>query len=180
MQSTKSYCTDSRIRLGTGAYRRYVTFPFPASPHSLRKVRIRLVVPSMSNNTAGAILWSIVIEHRKDPGMNVVVTSVERWLVAYLVMVAGFFGSSQTSSTTVLHVRSITISHLSTTTSSHTVSNSYTVQLNELHTVSMWLKTHRTSLYRFHSYIQSTYGQQWSSSLICGIGSQRVKLQALK
>ena len=33
VQSTKSYCTDSRIRLGTGAYRRCVTFPFPASPH---------------------------------------------------------------------------------------------------------------------------------------------------
>ena len=31
--STESYCTDSCIRLGTGAYRRYVAFPFPASPH---------------------------------------------------------------------------------------------------------------------------------------------------
>ena len=31
--STESYRTDSRIRLGTGAYRRRVPFPFPASPH---------------------------------------------------------------------------------------------------------------------------------------------------
>ena len=31
--STESYCTDSRIRLGTGAYRQQIPFPFPASPH---------------------------------------------------------------------------------------------------------------------------------------------------
>ena len=31
--STESYRTDSRIRLGTGTYRRQIPFPFPASPH---------------------------------------------------------------------------------------------------------------------------------------------------
>ena len=32
-QSTELYRTDSRIKLGTGAYRRYVPFPFPTYPH---------------------------------------------------------------------------------------------------------------------------------------------------
>ena len=31
--STESYRTDSRIRLGTGAYRRRIPFPSPAYPH---------------------------------------------------------------------------------------------------------------------------------------------------
>ena len=31
--SMESYRTDSRIRLGTGAYRRRIPFPFPTSPH---------------------------------------------------------------------------------------------------------------------------------------------------
>ena len=56
VQSTKLYCTDSCIRLGTGAYRRYVTFPFPASPHFSQEGTNQGDVPSMSNNTAGAIL----------------------------------------------------------------------------------------------------------------------------
>ena len=33
VQRTKSYSTDSRIKLGTGAYQRYVPFPIPASTH---------------------------------------------------------------------------------------------------------------------------------------------------
>ena len=31
--NTESYRFDSRISLGTGAYRRRIPFPFPASPH---------------------------------------------------------------------------------------------------------------------------------------------------
>ena len=31
--NTESYRSDSRISLGTGAYRRRIPFPFPASPH---------------------------------------------------------------------------------------------------------------------------------------------------
>ena len=33
VRGTESYRTDSRVRLGTGAYRRYGPFPIPASPH---------------------------------------------------------------------------------------------------------------------------------------------------
>ena len=57
VQRTKSYSTDSRIKLGTGAYRRYVTFPFPTSPQISQEGTNQLRVPSMSNNTAGANLW---------------------------------------------------------------------------------------------------------------------------
>ena len=56
VQRTKSYCTDSRIRLGTGAHLRYVTFPFPASPYFSQEGTNQACVPSMSYNTAGAIL----------------------------------------------------------------------------------------------------------------------------
>ena len=58
MQSTESYRTDSRIRLGIGAYRRYVPFPFPASLHFSQEGTDQARVPSMSYNTAGAILWT--------------------------------------------------------------------------------------------------------------------------
>ena len=66
VQSTESYRTDSRIRLGTGAYRQLVPFPFPAGKAEYLSISVHtseeLNLYSDSNTNDGENPYASVVK----------------------------------------------------------------------------------------------------------------------